>query len=556
MSTLLRKDLDKYIPRKEQQDCIDFIDSEYNKNKDSKIFLLNLPVGTGKSHLALMISDWYRKTISKGARVDIITNSKILQDQYVETYNSINDLKGKENYKCEQFSCSCSEGIEFNRLNKSKCEYCPYSYAKESYLNGNVSLTNFYLYILYALYLPEMMEMRDSKVLIVDEAHSFDDVMTNFITIKITETIVKKLKFSNEKEIIKQLKKVKTIQSYIEFLEFLEGEITSTIVDVENALSSEKRSVKRDKRDNKLSKLFNSKNSDSKLMSIITDLTNYKSKIEVFLKEYKANPDNWVLESNWNEKTKQNELSLEPIWAYDYLDKYVFSKYDMIFLMSGTILNKELFCELNGLDSQKAVYYSIESPFDVKNRPIYYMPLGKMSYKQKEETFKNYVPYLNKVLKKYSDKKGIIHTNSFELASWISRDLSDPRLVYHDSSNKDEVLENHKSKTNVPSVIVSPSMGTGVSLDNDSARFQVIAKIPYPSLASKKNKMRQKMNPEWYSWRTIAELIQMSGRIVRNNKDWGDTIIIDGSFSDVLKYSGHLLPKWFQSAIKRVNVKV
>ena len=42
--------------------------------------------------------------------------------------------------------------------------------------------------------------------------------------------------------------------------------------------------------------------------------------------------------------------TLEPIWSFDYLDKYVFSHYDKVFLMSGTILDKSLFCQLNGLD--------------------------------------------------------------------------------------------------------------------------------------------------------------------------------------------------------------
>ena len=91
----LKKDLLKYQPRKEQQDCIDYIDSEYKKNKENKFFLLNLPVGTGKSHLALMIADWYLKNVNGNAKFDVITNSKILQDQYSETYESINDLKGK-----------------------------------------------------------------------------------------------------------------------------------------------------------------------------------------------------------------------------------------------------------------------------------------------------------------------------------------------------------------------------------------------------------------------------------------------------------------------------
>jgi Rad3-related DNA helicase len=551
----LKLDLQKYKPRKEQKEALSFIDSEYQNNKLNKFFLLNLPVGSGKSHLALMIADWYRKNVSKMARFDIITNSKILQDQYADTYESIADLKGKENYECESYSCSCSQGAEFNRLNKTSCESCPYSFARENYISGGISLTNFYLYILYAIYNPKLMENRGAKVLIVDEAHEFDDVMSDFISIKITENIVKKFKFSNEYEIMKNLKSVSSINDYVGFLRFLNGEIIATMEDMEKRMASSPRNVKSDKRDLKISKVLKTKNTDVRVMNLVTDLKQYQLKIEVFLKEYKENPNNWVLESNWNEKTKQKELSLEPIWAYDYLDKYVFSQYDMVFLMSGTILNKNLFCQLNGLDVSKAVYYSISSPFPLRNRPIYYMPLGKMSFKSKEDTFKRYIPYIQKLLDKYKNKKGIIHTNSFELAKWIENSIKDPRLIFHDSSNKDEILRMHM-ESEEPTVIVSPSMDTGVSFDNDSARFQIIAKVPYPSLASQKNKMRQANNPDWYSWKTVSGLIQMSGRPVRSNMDYADTIIIDGGFGDVIKHSSHFLPDWIQEAIKRINIKI
>lgn len=551
----LKLDLQKYKPRKEQKEALSFIDSEYQNNKLNKFFLLNLPVGSGKSHLALMIADWYRKNVNKMARFDIITNSKILQDQYADTYESIADLKGKENYECESYSCSCSQGAEFNRLNKTSCESCPYSFARENYISGGISLTNFYLYILYAIYNPKLMENRGAKVLIVDEAHEFDDVMSDFISIKITENIVKKFKFSNEYEIMKNLKSVSSINDYVGFLRFLNGEIISTMEDMEKGMASSPRNVKSDKRDLKISKVLKTKNTDVRVMNLVTDLKQYQLKIEVFLKEYKENPNNWVLESNWNEKTKQKELSLEPIWAYDYLDKYVFSQYDMVFLMSGTILDKNLFCQLNGLDVTKAVYYSIASPFPLRNRPIYYMPLGKMSFKSKEDTFKRYIPYIQKLLDKYKNKKGIIHTNSFELAKWIESSIKDPRLIFHDSSNKDEILRLHM-ESEEPTVIVSPSMDTGVSFDNDSARFQIIAKVPYPSLASQKNKMRQSNNPDWYSWKTVSGLIQMSGRPVRSNMDYADTIVIDGGFGDVIKHSSHFLPDWIQEAIKRINIKI
>jgi hypothetical protein len=69
--------------------------------------------------------------------------------------------------------------------------------------------------------------------------------------------------------------------------------------------------------------VLNVKNKDVKVMLLITELKQYQLKIEIFLSEYKSNPDNWVLERQYNEKLRQKELSLEPIWADDYLDKYV-----------------------------------------------------------------------------------------------------------------------------------------------------------------------------------------------------------------------------------------
>ena len=167
----IRRDVNKYNPRKEQQECLDFIDSNYKKNPQDKIYLLDLPVGVGKSHLAMMISQWYFDNVNRMARVDVITNSKILQDQYSSTYNSIQDLKGKDNYECKEYGCSCAQGAEFNKLNKTKCDDCPYQYARESFINGKISLTNFYLYVLYALYIPKVLENRAASVLIVDEAN-------------------------------------------------------------------------------------------------------------------------------------------------------------------------------------------------------------------------------------------------------------------------------------------------------------------------------------------------------------------------------------------------
>jgi len=389
----------------------------------------------------------------------------------------------------------------------------------------------------------------------VSNCHELDDILSDFISIKITEFFIKRFKFANEYSLIKDLKAVKTVENYVNYLKYINSEIITTIEQMESGMASGPRNAKSDKRDIKISKVLNTKNNDIKMMNNIADLKQYQLKIDLFLKEYKENPNNWVLEKTWNEKNRNYEFSLEPIWAYDYMDKYIFNQYDKVFLMSGTILDKSLFCQLNGLDVEKTAYYSIDSPFPVKNRPVYYMPLGKMSFTSKEETFKRYVPYINKLVNKYNNKKGIIHTNSFELSNWIQKDVKNERLVFHDSTNKDDVLRKHLEGEDA-SVIVSPSMSTGVSFDDEGARFQILAKVPYPHLGSMKNKMRMQNNPDWYAWKTCANILQAMGRIVRSNTDYGDTIIIDGSFGDVLKHSTRFLPNWFQIAIKRVNVKI
>lgn len=549
----IEDDLNKFSPRSEQVDALNFISNVLEKKSDMKFFLLNLPTGIGKSHLAMMISNFYINKIDKNAKIDIVTASKILQDQYSNFYDSISNLKGKENYKCTQYECSCAQGMEFNKLNKTSCDLCPYDSAKQSYIGGRISLTNFYLYLIYAIFTPKLLESRGSKVLIVDEAHNFDDVISDFITIRMTETIIKKLKFSNEYQIVKDLNAVKSISDYINFLNYINGEIIDTIESIEKSMGID-RSIISDKRDLKISKIVGIPNSDLKIMQIMTDLKQYQLKIEIFLREYKLDPNNWVLEQYLNPKTNQNELSMEPIWAHDYLNKYVWCNYDMVILMSGTILNKQIFSELNGIDPAKSVYYSMSSPFTLKNRPVYYMPVGKMSFTKKEETFKKYVPVINKILNKYKGKKGIIHTNSFELAEWIKNDVTNNRLLFHTPENKNEALQSHFDSED-DNVIVSPSMGLGVSFDNDHARFQIIAKIPYPSLASQKNKLRQKSNPEWYAWKTVCGLMQSCGRIIRSRVDYGDTIIIDESFGDVLKYSSHYIPNWFQDSIKKIIPK-
>lgn len=533
---LLDKDLEKYTPRKEQKEALNFVTDTLKNDETKKFFMLDLPVGVGKSLLALYIMQWYMKNIKKSAKFDVLTNSRILQEQYTSDFNSISNLWGKNNYQCSSYDCSCAEGKEFNKLNKTKCEDCPYDAAREGYIKNNINLSNFHLYTLLNIYNEDMMSQRDSNVLIIDEAHDFEQILSDFISINISEPMMKSMGFKNSKSIGKSIKYINNIDDFINFVDNLKQEIGTTKAQLKHELLTTPKSA-----------------STIKLMKRFSEVETLETKLTNFLDDYDKRPENWVLEFSFSEK-KEKKISIQPVWAAPYLDQYVWSKYDHVILMSGTILNKKLFSYINGIPESLCAYYSIGSPFAVKNRPIYYMPVSRMTYKNKENAFIHYKPFVEKLMSKYKTKKGIFHTVTYEIAGWMNENVKNDRFIFHSSEDKDKALKKHYELEDDATVLVSPSMGTGVNLEYDRARFQVLMKIPYPSLGSKKNKLRQQMMSEWYTWRTIAGIIQAYGRAIRSYDDKADFIILDGCFSDIMKYSSDWLPKYFTDAIRTVDV--
>lgn len=561
MSTL-KSDLNKFTPRSEQIRALDYIKMVEEKKPDNRFFLFDLPPGVGKSHLAIMIADYYITKFGKNSNVDIITAGKILQDQYATEYQSLNNLKGSNNYSCDTYSCECESGRKFAKLNKTSCEDCPFVKARDDYRNGSVSLTNYHLYLNYAIYGHgddgaehyNPLLARKSRVLIVDEAHEFDTVISDFISLKITEGVLKRLKLIKHNSLKAKLSGIQNVEQYVAFLEDLKLACSETLGKSFAVVSSNDNSPQHLRISKNISFLNGEKSKEMEDMEVIDRLNSMIKKIETFIDDYKINKENWILEKSYNEKTKNYELALEPLWSRNYLDKYVWSRYDKVFLISGTILNKEIFCEMNGLGLDESVYLQMNSPFPLKNRKIIYTPVGKMTFAQKESTFEEMKPIIERILNKYSNDKGIIHSNSFELSEWIKGAQLNERLRYHGSEDRDLVLRKHMDSKE-PLVLVSPSVTTGVSFDYDRARFQIIPKVPYPSLGSVKNKLRQKQSPLWYNYMTVAKIIQTYGRVVRSRTDYGDTIILDESFGDIMRNCSYLMPKWFQEAIKIYKLK-
>lgn len=169
-------DIPNLIPRKEQIEMVSFCKESIIDNK-KKVIMIDAPVGIGKSIFAIMFMDWYKNNYDPGAQYDVLTNSKLLQEQYTREFTFMDSLWGKDNYRCNNFDCSCSTGKEMSAALKRSCNDCPYDIARENFFNGDVSLTNFHLFLTYKMLNPNAWK-RKARVLIVDECLHPDSLIT------------------------------------------------------------------------------------------------------------------------------------------------------------------------------------------------------------------------------------------------------------------------------------------------------------------------------------------------------------------------------------------
>jgi Rad3-related DNA helicase len=149
--------------------------------------------------------------------------------------------------------------------------------------------------------------------------------------------------------------------------------------------------------------------------------------------------------------------------------------------------------------------------------------------------------------------KGIIHTTSYEQLNFIKENLSQinsRRLLVTDPEiERSEVIFQHTS-TVKPTVLISPSLHTGLDLKDALSRFQIITKVPYPNKSDRWTNAKRDIDTEWYYWQTALKLIQAYGRSVRSKDDWAKTYILDSAFAYFVRKNEDIIPSWFMQAIR------
>ena len=525
----------KYFPYKEirdqQRSAIDFaLDAFVNKNK--RFVILELGTGVGKSAIAMTIARYMTENCStentKGTY--FLTTQKILQEQYMTDFAKLGlvSLKSSENYDCSsKKGLTCGDVKRAANIQKtySSCfKTCKHTCDKEAFTNGPLSTTNYSFFLAASKY-TEMMKKR--QLLCLDEAHNIDMELSKFVEITFSEkfaTQILKVQYPENGTIDDLFKWARDVYkvALVRHVEHLANMIEKF-------------------------KDIGMKMKDFPKLREYTTLDKHIAKVNRFIEIFDSR--DWVVNYCGDFNTTK-KLEFKPIVVSKYAEDSVFAYGEKVLLLSATIINKDSFCELLGINKDDVEFLSIDTPFPVEHRPIFYSPVGKMGKNDLENTLPQISKFVDEILKLHKDDKGIIHCHTFKIANYIKKNVKNKRLLLHDSDNKEEMLEKHTNAL-TPTVFLSPSSTEGLDLRDDLSRFQIICKIPFPFLGDDLVKKKMERFEWWYSYQTAKTVIQSVGRSIRNKDDYATTYIIDSNWDYFYKKNQHLFNDAFEKCMQK-----
>ena len=290
---------------------------------------------------------------------------------------------------------------------------------------------------------------------------------------------------------------------------------------------------------------------------ILIDILQDIEKLTRTINNILLNPRNWIVSEVQKENYDVVRVELKPLDPARYI-RAILEKCPKTLIMSATIFNNKTFEKILGIDSESnyTKFIQIPSDFPVENRPIFPLSIDYLNFDNLQQlSIKTKISRaVDNIMYIHSKDKGIIHTTSYEQLNFIKENLSkmnSRRLILTDPEiERDEVINEH-AKSQKPTVLISPSLHTGLDLKDDLSRFQIITKVPYPNVADKWTSEKRKIDKEWYYWQTGLRLVQAYGRSIRSKDDWAKTYVLDSAFNYFVKMNSKILPKWFLSAIRK-----
>lgn len=509
------KKLFPFPPRGKQLEIVERI-LEAFIDKGKKHVVLSLPTGGGKSVIAYAVSKYFGSAY-------VLTNQKILQEQYNKDLN-VPYILGRSNYICAQdANLTCEMGV-CKRNAAEYCDKCPYLANRLTARNNWITNMNYsyYLNIIKA----KQLEYR--SLLVMDESHVLENEMIKSGTIRLTERICMGLGLTN-------IKFPKLKDPDYEKTRWLFNDVLPKLREQYLYYKHQIQQYTKFNFSKETKKIINRYMALERIVTIISEI-----------KAEMADHQKVIIQSG------EDFVEYKVLYGYNLFEKYFANNANYFLHMSATILNKSQYCKKLNLCEDEVEYLEYESDFPVENRLIHFTPVGSMAWKKKAQTIPKMIKKVQDILKQHPTDKGIIHTVNYELAEIIVDELygkeQGNRLLIPRGTNRQAILNTFYKSEN-PYVLISPSLTEGLDLKDDLSRFCIICKMPYANISDKWVKTRLALDNMWYANFTAEQLVQMSGRSIRNKTDYATTYILDEEFMHFAESYYYLLPEWWKAAV-------
>lgn len=549
-------DTQQLTPRNEQKTALQLVYANWDKYD---YFLLDLPTGVGKTNVGSAIAN-------AAGRAYMLTSTLQLQDQYQASWKEIVNLKGRGNYNCalnDDFTVDAAPCVASKEL-VSECKQnkrCPYINQKNKALASKAMITN-PLYLLYSKHCGVLSEEGDEwierDVMVIDEAHNTERHLISFVETKIDlkevalshNVRINHLKFTEN-----NAANYETLSELLQILLERQGELNAQLADLFPGKHP-------DQPTHSWAKSIAKSVSDKvqKLNSKIYQLDKFVQPLNIFFKscpEYDESNLSWLI----HYFPEDSSLQLSPMDGGYLFREYLKPLGKKFVFMSATLGSKHDFCKTLGLDESRTLYIQTDTPFPPEKSPIIVLPQLKMGYKDLEETIPKIAPIIESIFNIHANERGIIHCATYKLQGEIYRRVNsesrkrilcrDMDIINGTSSKKYsnvELLEIHEGASDT--VLLSPSMMEGVDLFDDLSTFQIILKMPWPSLANPRINKLSKLSDSWYSNQVWMHIMQAAGRSTRHVEDESVTYMLDASFNYFYRKWYPNLPTWFT---RRIN---
>jgi Rad3-related DNA helicase len=476
-------------PRPEQIEALRQVQSAW---KDSDVIVLQLPTAFGKTAIAQTIMKWC------GGAAYVAPNNMLVK-QFQLAAPKVPTLYAADMYDCH---ITCSHVVKGKRKHAPDCAYVK---DLRGMMNKYRKSSNTNLHMLVARNLHK-------ETLIVDEAHLAIGYVQSWNSTKVRHSRWKYPRYNGG--YVKREELLQWIQSLVNWERIVESP-----GDGEKGVSV----------------LYKELTSDSPRYIISEKEENYFDRSE---KRYY--PEKVLALTPVDPRGMYN-----PLWPPTQVKKLI--------LMSATFSHTDL--ESLSLEKRRVTWIGAPSPIPPDRRPVTLdTTIGPLNYRNQLELAPQLAHTIGEILQKYPNDKGLVHV-TYQMADLLRRHLTSGelpevvtrRLMFHSKSNKAEVFDRFR-ESGEAKVLVASGMYEGIDLPYDAGRFQIITKVPWPSLAEPAIKYFADTNPKWYKWQVTKTMLQAYGRICRGTEDFGATYILDGSFERLHEQDASNYPSWFDAA--------